>query len=144
MLYLNLRALQARRIPVEEGERVVKGAVEGIPGVHQALTAAELRQQRNQAVHSAGALSFYPPRSGNVYYELRPYHLLGEEQTGADHGSPWGYDTRVPLLWFGSGISAQRHSGSVSIADVAPSLAFLLGISEPAGSRGRVLNEALR
>lgn len=144
MLYLNLRLFQARGISVEEGERVVKAAVEGVPGVQQALTATELRQQRNQAIQSAAALSFYPARSGNVYYELRPYQLLSEEQTGADHGSPWAYDTRVPLLWFGSGVSPGRYSAAVSIADIAPSLAFLLGIIEPAASTGRVLREMLR
>jgi hypothetical protein len=95
-------------------------------------------------VHSSAALSFYPARSGNVYYELRPYQLLAEEQTGADHGSPWAYDTRVPLLWFGSGISPEMHTGTVSIADVAPTLSAILGIAEPAGSQGRVLGEMLR
>jgi hypothetical protein len=144
MLYLNLRALQTRGVSVDEAERVVRTAIEGVPGVQQALTATELREQRNQAVHSAAALSFYPTRSGDVYYELRPYHLLAEEQTGADHGSPWAYDTRVPLLWLGSGISPQRHAGAVSIGDIAPTLAFLLGVTEPAGSRGRVVTELLR
>jgi type I phosphodiesterase/nucleotide pyrophosphatase len=144
MLYLNLHAFRARGIAVEEGERVVKAAVEGVPGVQQVLTATELRQQRNQAVHSAATLSFYPARSGNVYYELQPYRVLAEEQTGADHGSPWAYDTRVPLLWFGAGISPGRRTGPVSIADIAPSLAFLLGITEPPGSTGRVLTEVLR
>jgi len=144
MLYLNVRALQARGISVEEAERVAKAAVEGIPAVRQALTATELRQQRNQSVRSAPALSFYPARSGNIYYELQPYYLLGEEQTGADHGSPWAYDAHVPLLWFGAAIKPGVHHGAASIADIAPTLSVLLGIMEPAGSRGRVLEEMLR
>jgi hypothetical protein len=144
MLYLNLRALQARGVPIEEAERVAKAAVERVPWVQQALTATELRQLRIEAIRSGAAFSFYPARSGNIYYELQPYQVLAEEQTGADHGSPWAYDTHVPLLWFGSGIAPGNHYGAASVADIAPTLSLLLGILEPAGSQGRVLREMLR
>jgi predicted AlkP superfamily pyrophosphatase or phosphodiesterase len=144
MLYLNARALQAKGISIDEAERVAQVAVERVPAVQQVLTAAELRQQRNQSARSAAALSFYPGRSGNIYYELRPYHLLGEEPTGADHGSPWAYDAHVPLLWFGASVKPGAHYNTVSIADIAPTLSAILGITEPPGSRGRVLDEMLR
>jgi hypothetical protein len=144
MLYLNVSALRAKKIAIAEAEQVAKEAVEGVSGVHQALTATELRQRPIQGSHSAAVSSFYSGRSGNVYYELQPYVLLADEPTGADHGSPWAYDARVPLLWFGAGILPATHFGPVSVADVAPTLAFLLGISEPGGSEGRVLREMLR
>ena len=144
MLYLNVRALQARGISIEEAERVAKAAVERVPAVQQVLTAAELRQQRNQSVRSAPALSFYPGRSGNIYYELRPYQLLGEEPTGADHGSPWAYDAHVPLLWFGASVKPGTHHKAVSIADIATTLSAILGITEPPAARGRVLDEMFR
>jgi hypothetical protein len=144
MLYLNLRALGAKRISIMEAEQVAKDAIERIPGVHQALTASELRQLRIQGTRSSAAFSFYPGRSGSVYYEPRPHVLLTDEPTGADHGSPWAYDAQVPLLWFGASIKPGVHHGPASIADIAPTLSVLLGISPPAGSRGRVLNEMLR
>lgn len=143
MLFLNLRALGARGIAIADAEQVAKKAIEEIPGVHQVLTATELRQLRAQGARTSAVSSFYPGRSGNVYYELRPYVLLTEEPTGAEHGSPWTYDNQVPLLWFGARIVPGRF-GQASIADIAPTLAFLLGISEPGGSEGRVLNEILR
>jgi predicted AlkP superfamily pyrophosphatase or phosphodiesterase len=144
MLYLNVRALQAKGISLSEAERVAKLAVQGVPGVREALTATEMWQQRIQNVMSASALSFYPGRSGNLYYELQPYHVLGEEPTGADHGSPWTYDAHVPLLWFGTGVAPGRHTEEVSIADIAPTLALILGIAQPGGTGGRVLGQVLR
>jgi arylsulfatase A-like enzyme len=93
---------------------------------------------------SGAALSFYPDRSGNVYYELNPFIVPGKEPTGTTHGSPWSYDTRVPLLWFGSSIKLGAYHEPTSIADIAPTLSALLGIAKPSGSRGRVLQEMLR
>lgn len=144
MLYLNLHALRAKRIALAQAEQVAKDAIERLPGVHQAVTASELRQLRIQDARSSAVSSFYPGRSGHVYYEPSPYVLLTDEPTGADHGSPWAYDAQVPLLWFGASTQPGVYHGAASIADVAPTLSVLLGISAPAGSRGRVLNEMLR
>jgi len=141
-IYLNRPALRKRGISVEAAEREARAAVETIPGVHQAMTATELRLL-NQAPQSPAAFSFHPARAGNIYYSMRPYWLVESHESGASHGSPWSYDSRVPLLWFGAGIWPAMHSGMVSVVDVAPTLAFLLGISEPGGSRGRVLSEML-
>lgn len=143
-LYLNARALESRGISVPEAELVARAAVEKVPGVEEAWTSAELRQQRLQGAHTRAALSFYPGRSGSVYYEMAPYVLLTEEPTGAEHGSPWDYDTHVPLLWFGASIRPGVYTRRVSIADIAPTLAAILRISAPAGFQGRVLEEVVR
>jgi predicted AlkP superfamily pyrophosphatase or phosphodiesterase len=141
-IYLNIPELERRRISVEAAEREAGVAVEKVVGVHQAITATELRLL-NQLPQSPAALSFHPARAGNIYYSMRPYWLVEAHETGASHGSPWSYDARVPLLWFGAGILPATYPGMAAIADVAPTLAFLLGISEPGGSRGRVLSEML-
>jgi predicted AlkP superfamily pyrophosphatase or phosphodiesterase len=141
-IYLNVSALETRKISVEAAEREARAAVERVSGVQQAITATELRLL-NQAPRSPAAFSFYPARAGNIYYSMWPYWLVEAHETGASHGSPWSYDARVPLLWYGAGISPRTHSGRVGVADVAPTLAFLLGISEPGGSTGRVLSEML-
>jgi predicted AlkP superfamily pyrophosphatase or phosphodiesterase len=143
-LYLNVEALRQKGIAIEEAERTARDAVKGVRGVHQALTATELRQQQKNGMASGVLLSFYPDRSGNIYYELKPFIVPGQEQTGTTHGSPWSYDTRVPLLWFGSSIKRGAYREATSIADIAPTLSALLGIDPPAGSRGRVLREMLR
>lgn len=142
-LYLNVRGLEQSGHSIEEAERVARGAIKRVPAVSLALTATELRQPRNPAVPSAAAFSFYPARSGNVYYELTPYVVPGSARAGTTHGSPWSYDARVPLLWFGSGILPGRFP-EASTADIAPTLSAILGIPEPSGSEGRVLQEILR
>jgi predicted AlkP superfamily pyrophosphatase or phosphodiesterase len=142
-LYLNLEGLQNKRIRVRDAERVARRAVQQVPGVAGALTATDLLRERTTASRSRAELSFYPGRSGNVYYELSPYLLPEPKPEGTTHGSPWGYDTHVPLLWLETGIRPGTYPGNVSVADIAPTLSSLLGIPAPSGSQGRVLKEML-
>jgi predicted AlkP superfamily pyrophosphatase or phosphodiesterase len=143
-LYLNLWALEDRGIGVEEAEAVAKAAIRQVPGVAQVLTASELNQQRARAAHSRSELSYDPERSGHIFYVLAPYLLPEPKPQGTTHGSPWTYDTHVPLLLLGSGIVAGTYTGAVGVADLAPTLSALLGIGPPSGAQGRVLREALR
>jgi predicted AlkP superfamily pyrophosphatase or phosphodiesterase len=143
-LCLNVRALEQRGAPLDQAEQVAKRAVEGVPGVYQVLTATELAEQRRRGAHSSAELSFYPGRSGHVFYQLKPYLVPGSGSQGTTHGSAWPYDTHVPLLWFGAEIVPGTYDTSATVADIAPTLSVLLGIGKPGGSRGRVLREMLR
>lgn len=60
----------------------------------------------------------------------------------ATHGSGYQYDTHVPVLLFGKGIAAGEYLEMAAPTDVAPTLAFLAGVTLPRAS-GRVLTEAL-
>jgi predicted AlkP superfamily pyrophosphatase or phosphodiesterase len=142
-LYLNLEGLRDKGIRIEEAESVAQRAVRQVPGVARAVTATELLRERAAASHTRAELSFYPDRSGNLYYELSPYLLPEAQQQGTTHGSPWAYDTHVPLLWLETGIRPGAYTGNVSVADIAPTLSSLLGIPAPSGSQGRVLKEML-
>jgi hypothetical protein len=143
-LYLNLPALEDRRIRVADAEAVARDAVRRVPGVEQVLTAAELAEQRASGAHTRSELSYYPARSGQIFFVLAPYVLPESQPVGTTHGSPWAYDTHVPLLLLGSGIAPGRYTGPAGVADLAPTLATLLGIRPPSGSQGKVLREALR
>jgi predicted AlkP superfamily pyrophosphatase or phosphodiesterase len=143
-LYLNPGALRAKRVPVEDAERVAQAAILSVPGVHEALTSADLATGRARGLRSAEVLSFYPGRSGNIYYQMEPYILVDDEPTGTGHGTPWAYDQQVPLLLYGSRIVPGVRRTPAAVADIAPTLSALLGLTAPGGSQGRVLAEALR
>ena len=133
-----------KRVAVEEAERVVQAAVMSVPGVHQALTATELAAAGAAGARTGEVLSFHPGRSGNLYYEMEPYILVGGGTTGTGHGTPWAYDQQVPLLWYGSRILPGVRRTPAAVADIAPTLSALLGLTAPGGSQGRVLSEVLR
>jgi predicted AlkP superfamily pyrophosphatase or phosphodiesterase len=140
---LNLPALEDRGIKIEEAEEVARDAIREMPGVAQVLTATELLKRRNTGPASRADLSFDPERSGQLYYELAPYLVPETDGAGTDHGSPWTYDTHVPLLWLGPGIAPGVYQEPAAVADLAPTLSALLGIPSPGGAQGRVLREML-
>ena len=55
------------------------------------------------------------------------------------------YDARVPLVFMGQAwIRPGTYAEAAEPADIAPTLAFILGVPPPSGSEGRVLREILR
>jgi arylsulfatase A-like enzyme len=86
---------------------------------------------------------FHPARSGDVVIIAEPYKYLGDTIT-ATHGSPYSYDTHVPLIIMGTGVTPGRYLEPASPADIAPTLSALLRITAPTSATGRVLLEALR
>jgi len=87
--------------------------------------------------------AFYPSRSGDLVLIAESFNVLGDTTDGATHGSPYSYDTHVPLIIMGPGIRPGRHLQAASPTDIAPTLATLLGIQPPSNASGRILLEAL-
>lgn len=123
------------------------------PGVGRVLTRDDLRQGIGSAdpVIRAYALSSYPGRGNDadLYMVTRPYWQFTNAprdhglQGGASHGSGHAYDQRVPLILMGPMFRPGEYLTPVTPADIAPTLAKVLGI-QMAQADGRVLAEALR
>jgi len=71
--------------------------------------------------------SFDADRSGDVVLYPSRYWVLGSAP--ATHGSLHDYDRHVPLMIMGGGIPAAELTAAVSPADIAPTLATLLGLT---------------
>ncbi len=81
--------------------------------------------------------------SGDLYVVQRPYAMFGSNV--ATHGSPYAYDTHVPLMLFGTRwIRPGPSANYAEVVDLAPTLAYLLETRPPSASEGRVLAEILR
>jgi len=112
------------------------------PGVLGLYTRDELEANHfdDDPIGRSLARGHDPDRSGDMTIVLKPYWML--QATGTTHGSAYGYDTRVPLFLMGPGIRAGEYLQDASPADIAPTLAYLAGITLPR-AQGRVLVEAL-
>jgi predicted AlkP superfamily pyrophosphatase or phosphodiesterase len=67
--------------------------------------------------------------------------LVTTSSTGTSHGSPYDYDTHVPLVFWGTGVHLGFSDQSAHTVDVAPTLARMLGISYPGEVDGNPLSE---
>jgi hypothetical protein len=85
-------------------------------------------------------------RSGNIYVVFNPGWFINDLDglsVAVVHGSPWRYDTFVPIIFAGYGIKSQTVSRRVHTVDVAITLATVAGTNPPSGAGGDVLLEVL-
>jgi arylsulfatase A-like enzyme len=68
---------------------------------------------------------------------------IGYRSKGSTHGSPFPYDTHVPLLFYGKGIKKGETYQKTEISDIAPTIAALLGISFPSGTTGNPIGQVI-
>ena len=144
-LYFNPVALKRDGVNNEALERVACRAVMTVPGVSRCFTRTQL--ERNAIAPSDDIArrvlhGFYSRRSGDVIVVYEPYKYLGDT-IPATHGSPYSYDTHVPLMIMGNGVVPGRYLQAATPADIAPTLASILGIQAPSNSAGRVLTEGI-
>ncbi len=75
--------------------------------------------------------SFDPERSGDFIVFLKRYvSPIPSSGMGyiSTHGSPWGYDRRVPILFWWRGAVPFEQPNGVETADIMPTLASLIGL----------------
>jgi predicted AlkP superfamily pyrophosphatase or phosphodiesterase len=87
-------------------------------------------------------LHSYSPLGGWYVLGIPAPYTIGTT-SGTDHASPYSYDTHVPLAFYGLAFQPGVYRSHAEPADMAPTLASLLGINAPTHSIGRVLSEAL-
>ncbi|MFC1664528.1 alkaline phosphatase family protein [Pseudomonadota bacterium] len=102
---------------------------------HLQVTPAVERIQRN----------FHAARAGDIYVAQSPYWFMFDKgPVAAMHGSPWRYDTHVPIIFAGTEIQPMVVHRLVHPVDVAPTIAAMLGMSPPSAAQGSSLIEVLR
>lgn len=138
-LRLVAATLSARHVPADDAQRVAAQAVAKLPFVQAAYTRTQLeRADVHDELGARMRLSFNAARSGDVFWQPKPY-WIDKGKSGTTHGSPYNYDTHVPMLWFGVGVKPGRYARRVGVDDLAPTLARILGVPAPARAEGRVL-----
>ena len=87
---------------------------------------------------------FHQVRSGDVMFVLASGWINKWTKKGTTHGSPYNYDTHVPLLWYGTNIKQGVRAEQVAIADIAATLSVLLKIALPSACDGKVIEELVK
>jgi predicted AlkP superfamily pyrophosphatase or phosphodiesterase len=144
-IYLDYKTLERRHAKRDEIESVACEAVTKVVGVAECYTRTQLlAKQLTPGLISTRVLNdFYPERNGDVLFILKPYYMT-RTGDGTTHGTPYSYDTHVPVIFYGYGIVPGSYSAVSSPSDIAPTLANVLKIEPPSSVVGRVLTEAIR
>jgi hypothetical protein len=137
--YLDHELLRAKHVALMDAVEIAAEAVRKLPYIFRVYTSTQLEHE-GVAGDPIGKLvqrGFYRERAGDLFIVQKPYWIASKD--GTSHGTPYSYDTHVPVIFLGRGIRAGRYDDNISVADIAPTLAALLGVNAPSGSVGRVL-----
>ncbi|QRK05549.1 alkaline phosphatase family protein [Archangium violaceum] len=86
---------------------------------------------------------YFPGRSGDVLFVVKPFHVISTESVGTNHGTPYAYDQLVPLILAGKGVRPGTYMREISTTDVAPTVAAALEMGLPSSAEGEPRYEAL-
>lgn len=149
-VYLNESEIEKTEYTVAQIEKAVAEEILKIPGFVAAVTRTDLINGTlaptplNKMIQN----NFHPKRSGHVHVVADQFWYFAYEmddvtKLAAIHGSPWSYDTYVPLFFAGHRIPAQKIGRLVTPYDIAATIAAYLEIKPPSGSIGVPLVEVL-
>ena len=118
-------------------------AMQRQPGVARVYSSDDIANAANSsdAQLRAAALSYVPGRSGDLVISPKAGWMFAGN--GTTHGSATPDDQRVPILLYGLGIKPGKYDGAATPADIAPTLAYLAGVTLP-NADGGPLKDALR
>ena len=143
-LYLNHNLVYEKDLSLADIQNEVATFAMQFRGVSHALSATAMRTSYFGSGYARKMQnSFYPRRSGDVIINLMPGWIEEHDHKRSSSGSMYGYDTRVPLIFYGAGILPRQIDRPVDMTAVAPTLCRLLGIEAPAASEGTVLEEVI-
>lgn len=149
-IWLDYDLIDERKLGRADVEAEAAQFLSAVPGVAAVFTRTQLSEGRVPATRLGTLVSrsWHPRISGDLLLIQKEgsFFIDGVLQTfTAMHGSPWTYDARVPVLFQGAPwIRQGKVLQAAEPADIAPTLAEILGVPPPSGSEGRALAEILR
>jgi hypothetical protein len=146
---LNRKLIQQKGLDQAEVEMAVAREMMKFEGVSLALSSTALMngQVADTDINRLILNSHNPRRSGDVFVVFEPNWFINDFDgltVAVTHGSPWRYDTYVPVIFAGSGLKPQRVYREIETVDVASTLSGFIGTNRPSGARGQVLTEVVK
>jgi hypothetical protein len=134
-VYLNHKAIVARKLKVEDVAAVARDWLAGRAYVETAFARKDLEgpaPMPDKPFRSAAVLAYHPDRCGDVIVVPKAGVLVTPYEAGTSHGSPQPYDAHVPFLVYGAGVPALgQRKEKVSSLSIAPTLSWALGVPAP-------------
>lgn len=144
-LYLDRAKIKTAKLDPVRVEQAIAAVLTDSEGIALAVSRSGLPAMQTTPILAQIQRNYHPSRSGDIYVVQDTYwFMFSKGPVAAMHGSPWRYDTHVPIIFAGRRIRSQTVHRLVHPVDVAPTLAALLGMTAPSCANGSPLEEVLK
>ncbi len=137
-IYLNRELIEKKGLDLEEVQMKAASFINQFEGIKLAMPASDFEQGdylKSQLAMISNSFNF--KRSGDVLYILED----GWQPKYKYKRTIYNDHIRIPMIWYGDGISKKRILEEVEAVDMVPTIFEILGFDPPAHSRGRVITE---
>jgi predicted AlkP superfamily pyrophosphatase or phosphodiesterase len=141
-VYLNRKSILEDKLNLEEVQtKIAQYLSNVVEGIYTCIGGEKIKSDASTDPLMVRIKNgYHPERSGDVIVVYAPGWIEnlygGNGKQGTTHGSPYSYDTHVPLLWMGTGITHGSTTRPINITDIAPTLSFLLNTNLPNANKG--------
>jgi predicted AlkP superfamily pyrophosphatase or phosphodiesterase len=141
-VYLDWKAVEAKKLDLVAVRRAAAAYLNKQPDVAFAVARDDLDAAPGW-IAAAMRLGFNAERSGDVLFVLKQYRVLEDEPNGTSHGAPFAYDNEVPVFLLGRNVKPGVYAAPIRAVDIAPTVASLLEMGDPAQVEGAARAEAI-
>jgi len=147
-LFLNRETIKNHQLDIDEVSRAIAVELIKFKGIAYAVPSIDILEGKmpDTKLYNQIMRNFNPKRSGDIYIVLEPHWFVNDFDgltVASTHGSPWFYDTFVPIIFAGNGLLHKNIYREVHTVDIALTLSNYLKIKGPSGATGQPLLEVL-
>jgi len=144
-MYLDRDLIKEKGLDLYTVERTICDELQKIDGISHAVPSEDLREGAvpDLQLYKQIQKNYHPKRSGDIYLVPEPHSAITDVGIPVSHGSPWKYDTYVPVVFAGMNLKGEMISREISTMDVAVTLSAYIEVKYPSGARGKPLIEVI-
>ena len=143
-IILDRKLVAEKGVDIVAMQRDIARTAERFPGVYRAYTAHDLATQNyTEGMAKLVQNAYHAKESPDVLITLDP-GWQGGGTRGTSHGTGWTYDTHVPILFYGWGVTSGSSVRYITITDIAPTISMLLNIRLPNAATGQPVKEVFK
>ncbi len=146
-IYLDHQLIRKHGLALAEVEDAVAAELLKFDGIAYAVSSQRRGQLPDDRISRLVRNNFHANRSGDIYVVFAPNVFINHFDhltVSSVHGSPWRYDTFVPIYFAGNGLTAAVIHRPVTPYAIAPTLSALIHAAPPSAAIGEPLVEVLR
>lgn len=142
-VYLDHEVIIKNRLEISQVSQFIAESLTNKSGIYRAFSLPVTKAENDWLSAKVDRMA-YSYRSGDVYLVQPPYQSHGaKNEDRVSHGSPWQYDSYVPLLFVNPKFTHRTIVRPVFTTDIAPTLSMLIMVKQPSAAVGNPLEEVI-
>lgn len=142
-LFFDKKKIKESNLDLDIVKKTFKEYIMSFSHIKRVYSEEEILSTNSTDFYLNAVFRGYDPKQNGDLVLLEKAGYSAHERKGTSHGTPFNYDTHVPLLFYGWNIKKGESFDRKVITQIAPTIAQKIRIDFPNGTEAEVLTEVL-